>query len=389
VKVVVVAEFYPRAEDPSFGIWAHRQALSARDAGAEIRVLVLHRPVPPLQALRRRDLRGALAPLRQPAHARLDGLDVDYVRFPAPPRGLSYASWGAWAARPLRRALTRLREEFPFDLVHAHYAVPAGDAVRRALPEVPLVVSEHGGDVFHTAPRSAAGRSAVEAAFGHARLVLANSAAIAGACRDLGAKEARVLHLGADLPAAPAAPPADPLVVSVGNLIARKRNDRLLLAIAQLRERRPALRCTIVGDGPERAALEQLSRSLGLDGAVQFTGRLPPEEAVAAAQRATVFALPSVDEAFGVAYVEAMAAGVPAIGSHGEPGPEEIAAAGGGIRLVDPDDVDALAAAIDELLSDPAARAELGRAARATVEREFTWKRCGARTFEAYAEVLR
>ena len=56
MKVLIVAEYYPRAADPVLGIWAHRQAVAARDAGAEVRVLVLHRPLPPLAALRRGDL---------------------------------------------------------------------------------------------------------------------------------------------------------------------------------------------------------------------------------------------------------------------------------------------------------------------------------------------
>src|SRR5205823_224667 len=46
VNVVVVAEFYPSRRDPVLGVWAHRQALAARDAGAEVRVLVLHRLIP-------------------------------------------------------------------------------------------------------------------------------------------------------------------------------------------------------------------------------------------------------------------------------------------------------------------------------------------------------
>ncbi len=74
--------------------------------------------------------------------------------------------------------------------------------------------------------------------------------------------------------------------------------------------------------------------------------------------------LPSVDEAFGVAYIEAMAGGVPAIGSRGEPGPEEIAASGGGMRLVAPGDPEALAAELRTLLErrDVAPRARRRRA---------------------------
>ena len=102
-----------------------------------------------------------------------------------------------------------------------------------------------------------------------------------------------------------------------------------------------------------------------------------------------VFALPSVDEAFGVAYVEAMAAGVPAIGCRGEAGPEEIRASGGGIRHVAPGDPEALAAELRRLLDDAAWRRELGEAARATVERAFTWEACGRATVAAYEEALR
>jgi teichuronic acid biosynthesis glycosyltransferase TuaC len=98
--------------------------------------------------------------------------------------------------------------------------------------------------------------------------------------------------------------------------------------------------------------------------------------------------LPSVDEAFGVAYIEAMAGGVPAIGCRGEGGPEEIAAAGGGIRLVPPGDVEALAGELDRIIAEPDWARELGAAARATVEAQFTWERCGRETVEAYGAAL-
>jgi glycosyltransferase involved in cell wall biosynthesis len=95
--------------------------------------------------------------------------------------------------------------------------------------------------------------------------------------------------------------------------------------------------------------------------------------------------LPSVEEAFGVAYIEAMAAGVPAIGTRGEPGPEEIAASGGGIRLVAPGDTHALAAAIEDVLEDEA----LGVQARENAIANFTWDACGRATASAYEDALR
>ncbi len=395
MRVAIVAEYYPRADDPVLGVWAHRQALAARDAGADVRVLVLVRPLPPLAAVKRADLTAARAALRQPRHAALDGIEVEYVRYLSPPRPWSYATWGAWAAPALRRALRRLHATFPFELVHAHYAVPAGDAVRRARPDVPLVVSVHGGDVLATAQRGAYARRTVQRTFEHAQLVLANSGGTERRCRALGARATTVVHLGTDLTVAPAAAvdggaTADraPTLVTVGHLVARKRHADAIEALALLAPRHPGLRYEIVGDGPERAALEALTSARGVRERVDFAGQLPPAQARARAAQADLFVLPSVDEAFGVAYVEAMAAGVPAIGCEHEDGPDEIVAAGRGLVQVPPRDPHALADAIDRLLRDEQARAQLGRDARATVERSFTWERCGQATAAAYERAL-
>jgi glycosyltransferase involved in cell wall biosynthesis len=95
-----------------------------------------------------------------------------------------------------------------------------------------------------------------------------------------------------------------------------------------------------------------------------------------------------VDEALGVAYLEAMAGGVPAIACRGEDGPEEIAAAGGGIVLVPPRNPRALADQIDELITDPPRLDAMRERARETIEREFTWQKCGADTVVAYRAAI-
>ncbi len=391
MRVAVVAEFYPRAADPVLGLWAHRQAIAARDAGAEVRVLVLHRPLPSLAAARSGPAgaaRAARQALAQPLHATLDGIGVTYVPFLAPPRPRSYARWGRWAAPSLAVALRALRRELAFDLVHAHNAVPAGEAVRRAGLRAPCVVSVHGGDVFHTAPGSAAGAEAVRAALGRARLVLANSAGIERRCRILGARATRVVRLGTDLPARRAEPFAHPTIVTTGHVVARKRHADVLRAVALLGDRHPALRYLVVGDGPQLGGLRELARELGVADRLELAGQLPGDEALARTRRATLFAMPSRDEAFGVAYVEAMAGWLPAIGAQGEPGPEEIRAAGGGLSTVPAGDHRALAAAIDHLLRDPRALREAGERARATAERAFSWTACGAATVAAYEAAL-
>ncbi len=407
MKVVVVAEFYPRRGDPVLGIWAHRQALAARDAGAEVRVLVLHRLIPPRASFTNgpAGAANALAKLvREPRKQIRDGLEISYIPYLSPPRSGSYASWGAWAAPTLGLALRRLGGSFPFDLVHAHNAVPAGDAVRRAYLDVPLVVSVHGGDVLHTAAApptgTTAGAAAVARGLGAARLVLANSRGIAELARAHGAGETRVVHLGADLPATThpsrregmeggLGGPPPPYLVTIAHLVARKRHADVLRALAVLGQRHPTLRYAIIGEGPERAQLEGLAARLGVAERVKFHGQLPPAEALEQARRCTLFVMPSTEEAFGVAYVEAMAAGLPAIGCRGEPGPEEIAAAGDGFMLVPPGDIERLSQRIDELLSDPHRLREASQRARATVAAHFTWERCGEQTLAAYEYTLR
>ncbi|HEY8584959.1 MAG TPA: glycosyltransferase family 4 protein [Capillimicrobium sp.] len=384
MKTLVVAEFYPSERDPVLGLWAHRQAVAARDAGAEVEVVVLHRLVPPKAALRDRTaLRELGARLREPRAQEREGLAVHYVPFVSPPRERAYARWGAWAAPPLTAALRRLRRRFAYDLVHAHNGVPVGDTVRRARAGAPLVTSVHGPDVLYTPHRFAGGAAAVRSALGASTLVLANSRAIADGARRNGAGEVRVVHLGTDVPPPRARERVD-TIVTVGHLVARKRHADVVRALWLLQGRGRRLRYLVIGDGPERPALQRLAADLGVD--IELAGQLEHHEALRRAREAAVFAMPSVDEAFGVAYVEAMAAGLPAIGARGEPGPEEI---GPGLLLVPPGDVEALAATIEELVSDDAFRHDVGRRARQTVEELFTWERCGAQTVAAYEEALR
>lgn len=390
LNVCVVAEYYPRRRDPVLGIWTHEQARAAAAAGASVRVLALERPVPPLAVLRRpkafaRAVREIASQRRREVR---DGLEIEYVRFVAPPRDRSYPNWDRWARGALERALTRLDRASPIDVVHAHYALPAGAAVRgwAQVRGRPLVVSVHGGDVHGALLGDPATRARVGDVLRTATVVLCNSAdtlrrsaALAGDDRSM-----RVVHLGARAPEEPVTRHRHPTVATLGNVIARKRHEDVLRAVAMARQRMPELRWVVIGDGPERPRLERLASELGVP--VDWLGRLEPRAALSALARCHGMALPSVEEAFGVAYAEALACGLPAIGSRGEGGPEEIAALGEGLVLVPPLDPAALAEALVALLGDGAELDRLAAAARATAAEHFTWERCGQATLAAYRD---
>ena len=393
MNVCVVAEYYPRRRDPVLGVWAHLQAVAARDAGAEVRVLALERPVPPFGTLRRprRAARAVRGIVSQPRREDRDGIGVEYVRFLAPPRDRSYVQWDRWARRPLERALARLHREWPIDIVHAHYALPAGAAARgwAAAQDKPLVVSVHGGDVHGPLLQSEPARARVGAVLRDAAAVLCNSAATLARANALtgGSMHGRVVRLGARAPEGLPPRHGEPAVATLGHVIARKRHEDVLHALAAAAERVPGLRWVVIGEGPERARLEGIAAEAGVR--ATWLGQLEHEDALRELARCHLMALPSVDEAFGVAYVEALACGVPAIGSRGEGGPEEIAAAGGGMVLVPPRDPAALADTIAELLSDPDGLERLATEARNTAREHFSWEACGRATVAAYSDAMR
>ncbi len=95
----------------------------------------------------------------------------------------------------------------------------------------------------------------------------------------------------------------------------KKGHDEILDLLPILAAREPRLSWLIAGDGPDRGRLEKKVRSLGLEGRVVFAGRIPEEEKLDHYRVADAFALPSCTEGFGIVYLEAMACGLPALGS--------------------------------------------------------------------------
>lgn len=165
--------------------------------------------------------------------------------------------------------------------------------------------------------------------------------------------------------------------LSVARLVARKGIDQVVRALASLGGSRPAPSLVIVGDGPERAALVALVRSLGLEQRVRFAGSVPAAALPHWYNLADAFVLPARNappdvEGFGIVYLEASACGKPVIGARGC-GAEDAILHGETGLLVDPEQPAQLAAAMRELASDRARACELGRNGRLHVERRANW----------------
>jgi glycosyltransferase involved in cell wall biosynthesis len=158
----------------------------------------------------------------------------------------------------------------------------------------------------------------------------------------------------------------------------------LLHAIAEIRRRRP-VRLVVIGQPKPNGTIERLVRKLNLADQVFFTGRISSAAFVREYARAGMAVVPSVYEGFGLPAGEAMACGVPVIATTGGALPEVVGDAG---ILVPPRDTPALAAAIENLLGDPAKAAALGQRGYQRVQAHFTWQRAAEKTVAAYREVI-
>jgi glycosyltransferase involved in cell wall biosynthesis len=207
-------------------------------------------------------------------------------------------------------------------------------------------------------------------------------------CR-LPASRVRVIVNGVDTarfaPAVGAAPRSapGPTVGVLTRLDSRKGLPHLIQAIGQLRADLPGIRLLIAGDGEERVTLERQAGSLGLAGQVVFAGTVNEPEGFY--RRLDLFVLPSLDEAFGLVLLEAMAAGLPVVGTRVGGIPEILEDGHQGL-LVSPADSRAIAAAIRTLWEDPSRRSRMAEAARRRA-RHFDVGRTAKQLQAAYEEL--
>lgn len=336
MRAVVVTTSYPVSDEDPSGHFVRSSAEALARGGAEVHVIAAGGSVldPPS-----RD--GRLVVHRAGGGALFAWPGAAARARESPLRLLSAAPFAAGV-------LERLREVGPVDRAVAHWTIPCAWPLLLALPRTPLEVHAHGADVrlLLRAPRAA--RAAVVSALlrRDARFVFAARALRDALAGSLPPEQARALDLASrveppvfDLPpvAGRAAAlrreivkgPGERLAVVACRLIPTKRVD---LAIEAVRAAGPGLRLVVVGDGPERGALERLASRGDLDAgrsrgagsacmtatsdssaAVRFTGALPRREALAWIGAADVLLHPSSHEAAPTVIREARALGVPVI----------------------------------------------------------------------------
>jgi glycosyltransferase involved in cell wall biosynthesis len=177
-------------------------------------------------------------------------------------------------------------------------------------------------------------------------------------------------------------------ILCVARQYPRKHIADLLRALPAVRRSVPRARAVVVGDGPEHAALRALAAELELGQAVEFHGALPDDDDVARLYRhADVFCLPSIQEGFGIVFLEAMASGLPVVATRSAAIPEVVPDGRAGL-LVPPGNPGALAESLIELLRNPGQRAAFGRFGQGHV-RQYDWAEVAGQFIAQIAPVVK
>jgi glycogen(starch) synthase len=308
----------------------------------------------------------------------LDGIRVRYLPATLPAR-TGRAMWdfsrrvpGAW------RAWSRARARFRPDLLHVHCFGPNGlyaSALHRRYG-VPLAITSHGetlGDDQRIFQRSDLLRRGLTAAISRSAFVTAPSDYVLDDLRQAyGLAGGDLVPNGVDLGVVPSGVVVEPrpYLLGVGRLGRVKGSDLLIDAFAASElPGDPVL--LIGGEGPERRALEAHAAENGVATRVRFLGRLDPQGVADAMAGAVAVAIPSRSEAFGIVALESWRAGTALVMTSRGGGPSLIRDGEDGL-LVDPEDRDAFALALQRVTEDPALRGGLAAAGRARVH-EFSW----------------
>lgn len=297
-----------------------------------------------------------------------------------------------------RAALGAVRAHKPQTL-HAHWWLPGGfvGALVSKWTGIPLVITTHGTDVEQLR-RTRWAKLPARFTFGQARVITCGSNYLREQLIELGVaneKRVRVIPM-----------PVNPLfvncvshitsreskfenrnskieILTVARLTKQKSIDTLIDALEILRARGMDARLRIVGDGDQRAALEQKTRAQNLEAAVEFLGMRPQNELPNLYAQCDVFVLPSVREGMGLVLAEALLCGAPVIAANSG-GVTDIVRAGETGLLFSERDANALADALEKYARDPQYAARLAENGRALVMERFTPPRVAEQFLQIY-----
>jgi len=347
IRLLTFSSLFPSSVRPGHGIFVETRLRELLASGqVEARVVA---PVPWFFSTDEERWGDRARMARTPARETRNGIEVLHPRYPLLPKvGMTLAPLGmAMGALPVLRQL--IDEGYDFDAIDAHYFYPDGVAAAILARRFgkPFTITARGSDL-NLISKFALPRRMMQWAARRAAACIGVSQALVGVMRGLGfdTRRLHVMRNGVDLQrfrpvdagqarAELGLAEASPLLLSVGNLVELKGHALLIDALARVLPDHPRARLVIVGEGPERAALLDRARELGVAGRVTLAGAVPNVELFKWYSAADVSLLASSREGWANVLLEAMACGTPAIASPIWGNPEVVAKPEAGILMTE------------------------------------------------------
>ncbi|MEL7645826.1 MAG: glycosyltransferase family 4 protein [Anaerolineaceae bacterium] len=385
MNILIATTNFPRWQGDFRVPFIYEAAKAIQAKGNSVRVVTMHNP-------------------GSQEYERMEGLEVFRVRYlPDSKEKLQQdaagipAAWerglrGRLPLIPFFLAYTRAvgRHAADCDIIHANWSLSGLAALlSRARRKPPYVVTVQGSDVFKTRNKPGI-QQMVGLALRKAGKIIALSRALKSAALEFGLKDEQVVVIpnGINISQFPFASAHEKKnqVLFVGSLIERKGPLYLLQAMRLVHQALPDAKLVLVGEGDQRARLEQYITENEMADYVRLAGTQAQSAVAALMRESRLFVLPSIEEGQGVVLMEALASGTPCVGSRVGGIPDVVTEDVG--RLVEPGDVDGLAEAILAYLTDAALWENASHAGRQRVLEHYDWNHLADEIIAIYAEVL-
>jgi glycosyltransferase involved in cell wall biosynthesis len=386
LKVLFLASYFPKPENPQMGTWALTQAQALVRQGIDLQVVSFTSWVPKPIALSA----GAKAYANCPNHYTWPGqVKIHYPRwlyYPVAPLKQwahthpdLYLKLACWSAK---RELERLVSQFQPDVIFCHHSLPNGWVVTQipALNCYPLITSDYDFDEIADCSQQRQRKQALGSVVCRASTMICASNRMEQDLKQLfpQARTSTLHHAIDELPETllktkrPKSLDGKTLVLSCALFAERKGIPLLIEAFGRVAPKYPNAILRIIGDGSEMEKVQETIARLSLGDQVQLAGKKLHEEVLQEMVWADCFALVGWDEPFATVYLEAMAAGKPIVCCN-DGGINDVFVNEVHGYAVPPRDISATAEAIDRLLGCPQDRIEMGRNAQNLVRHRLTW----------------
>ncbi len=385
MNILVLSSLYPRPNDPSYGIFVHRQLKSLQKIGLHVTVLSSVAWSPRILSFSAKWRAYASTPHRTV----WEDVPVYYTRYLRLPGAWFRAFAGFTAYQGMVSLASQLHRASPFDVIHSNFLLPdglAGIYLGQKL-KLPTVCTVHGSDGVTHPHENRLNLHYARSVVRRTGQMVVPSEALKRTIDHLGEPSSviRVVHYGVDVEEyreAHSMPIGEgqgkivaaskPYILFVGRDIRRKGLKDLLMAFAQLAD---GIEHKLVVVGPTLDEVRALAPGLAdkLTGRLVVAGCLPPREIPTYMQNCEMFVLPSYVEGLPNVVLEAMACSKPVIATEVMGIPEQVTGGVTGL-LIQPGDVSTLARSIQALIDDPARAHEMGKRGREKMVREFSWE---------------